>query len=482
MATTITSAATAPPLQGTITSNGTGSGLDVQGIVQKLVDAEGAPTTSRLDAAEADVQAKISALGSLRSALSSFQDSLSKIQDITTFEGRTVVQSSQDFFSATASASAVPASYAVEVEQLAQAQKLQSTPFASSSTAVGTGTLTITAGGQSFNVVIDSTNNTVAGIAAAINSSAAGAKVVATVINGANGTATLTLTAASTGTANALTVTQAGGDGGLAALQYPQSGGSGSTQIIQPLDAKAKIDGVEVTSATNAITGAIDGVEIDLKQANDPGVTSTVTVQFDQPGAQSLVDGFVKSYNAVVDAVSSVASYDASSQQAGPLFGDLGVTNLVDQLRRAIGSPVTGVNSSVNMLSNIGVTFDLDGHLSVDDTKVNAALTANFKDVGTLFADKNVGIGAQLGNLLDPYLQSGGVFDGRNDSLKASISDIDNQRQELSNRLNALQARYLDQFNALDTLLAQMQSTSSFLTQQLANLPGFTFSDGKKSS
>src|SRR5215831_15345981 len=137
MATTVTSAATAPPLQGTITSNGTGSGLDVQGIVQKLVDAEGAPTTSRLDAAEADVQAKISALGSLRSALSSFQDSLSKVQDIATFEGRTVTLSSEDFFSATASSSAVPANYAVEVEQLAQAQKLQSTAFASSSTAVG---------------------------------------------------------------------------------------------------------------------------------------------------------------------------------------------------------------------------------------------------------------------------------------------------------------------------------------------------------
>jgi flagellar hook-associated protein 2 len=302
------------------------------------------------------------------------------------------------------------------------------------------------------------------------------------VINGANGTATLTLTAKTTGAANALTVAQAGGDGGLAALQYPKSGGTGLTQIIQPLDAKAKIDGVEVTSATNTITGAIDGVEIDLKKANDPGNTSSVTVQFDQPGAQKLIDALVKSYNSVVDAVKSVASYDASSQKAGPLFGDLGVTNLVDQLRRALGSPVAGVDSSVNMLSKIGVTFDLDGHLGADDTKVAAALSTNFKDVGTLFADKNVGVGAKLGQLLDPYLESGGVFDGRNDSLKASISDIDDQRRQLSNRLDALQARYLDQFNALDTLLAQMQSTSSFLTQQLANLPGFTFSDGKKSS
>ena len=177
-------------------------------------------------------------------------------------------------------------------------------------------------------------------IAAAINSSAAGDKVVATVINGANGTATLTLTARTTGTANALTLSQAGGDGGLAAIQYPQSGGSGLTQISEPLDARAKIDGVEVTSATNTITGAIDGVQIDLQKANDPGDTSTVTVQYDQPGARKLIDSLVKSYNGVVDAVKSVASYDASAQKAGPLFGDLGVNNLVDQLRRVLGSPV----------------------------------------------------------------------------------------------------------------------------------------------
>jgi flagellar hook-associated protein 2 len=481
MATTVTNAAAAPPRQGTITSNGVGSGLDVQGIVQKLVAAEGAAPSARLDTAEADAQAKLSALGSLRSALSSFQDALTKVKDLTTFQGRKVVPSSEDFLSATASASAVPASYSVEVEQLAQAQKLQSTPFASSSTAVGTGTLKITVGGQSFNVVIDSTKNTVAGIAAAINSSAAGEKVVATVITGANGAATLTLSARTSGAANALTVSQTGGDGGLAAIQYPKSGGSGLTEIVPAHDAKAKIDGVEVTSATNSITTAVTGVQIDLKQVNDPGDTSTVTVQYDQPGARTLIDSLVKSYNGVVDAVKSVASYDATAQKAGPLFGDLGVNNLVDQLRRVLGAPVSGVDSAVNMLVKIGVTFGLDGHLSTDGAKLDAALKTSFKDIGTLFADKDAGIGARLDTLLDPYLQSGGVFDGRNDSLKASISDIGNQRQRLNDRLSALQTRYLAQFNALDTLLAQMQSTSSFLTQQLSSLPGFTFSDGKKS-
>ena len=466
---------------GTLTSNGIGSGLDIQGLVQKLVAAEGQAKSARLDSAEADVQAKLSALGSLRSALTSFQDALTKLSDLTSFQGRKVVQSSTDFFTATATSSAVPASYAVEVEQLAQAQKLQSTPFAASSTVVGTGTLTVSTGGENFDITIDSTNDTVAGIAKAINESPAGDKVVATVITGVGGAATLTLTARTTGLANAITVAQSGGDGGLAALVFPQNGGSGLTEIQPALDAHAKIDGVEVTSATNTITGAIDGVDVTLTQANNTGDTSTLTVQYDQVGAGAAIDAFVKAYNGIVDTVKSVASYNADTKQGGPLFGDGGVTNLVDQLRRVLGSAVPGLDSSANMLAKIGVTIGLDGHISADGTKLDAAFTANFNDVGKLFADKDNGIGTQLGKLLDPYLESGGVFDGRNTSLKASISDIDDQRTQLNQRLSALQDRYTQQFNALDTLMSQLQSTSSFLTQQFANLPGATSTTNKTS-
>jgi flagellar hook-associated protein 2 len=301
------------------------------------------------------------------------------------------------------------------------------------------------------------------------------------VITGAGGTATLTLTARTTGVVNALKVTQSGGDGGLAALEYPPSGPTGLTEITKALDAGAKIEGVEVTSATNTISGAIDGVDINLLKANTVGDTSTLTVQYDQTSARSLIDAFVKAYNGVVDAVQSVASYSADTKQSGPLFGDSGVTNIADQLRRVLGSVVPGLDSSLNMLAKIGITTDLDGHVSVDSTKLGVAFSTSFDDIGKLFAAPNVGIAANLGKLLDSYLASGGVFDGRNASLKASIADIDDQRTQLNTRLSALQDRYLQQFNALDTLLAQLQSTSSFLTQQFANLPGSTFADNKKS-
>ena len=171
---------------GSVVSTGVGSGLDVAGLVQKLVAAEGAPKSLRLDAAEAKVQAKLSALGTLRSALASFRDTVAVLKDIDKFRGREIALSTPDFIKATANAGAVPGTYAIEVEQLAHAHKLQSTTFATASTVVGTGTLTLVSGGKIYNVDIGSESNTLSGIAAAINASAASEKVIATVVTGVN--------------------------------------------------------------------------------------------------------------------------------------------------------------------------------------------------------------------------------------------------------------------------------------------------------
>jgi flagellar hook-associated protein 2 len=113
--------------------------------------------------------------------------------------------------------------------------------------------------------------------------------------------------------------------------------------------------------------------------------------------------------------------------------------------------------------------------LIVNSTQLDAAFNSNFDAIGELFSKAESGVAVKLDKLLEPYLQSGGVLDSRNDSLKSSIDDISDQREALQTRLTALQERYTRQFNALDGLLSQLQNTSSFLTQQLGKLPGFTF-------
>jgi flagellar hook-associated protein 2 len=462
---------------GSVVSTGIGSGLDVTGIVQKLVEAEGAPKSARLDTAEAKAQAKLSALGSLRSALAGFRDTIAKLKNIEAFRGRQVTLSKEDFITGTATSAAAPTSYAIEVDRLATAHKLQSVPpFVAATAPIGTGTLAITSAGVTVNVVIDGTNNTVEGVAAAINASAASERVIASVITGTNGTATLTLTARNTGAANAITVAQSGGDGGLAVIAYPPSG-TGLTQSQQALNSRVLIDGIEVTSATNTISGAVAGVEINLLTANADGVTTLLTVGYDKAGARKTIDDLVTSYNTVVDAIKSVSSYDVERRTGGPLFGDAGLRNIVFQLRRELGSTVPDVDSSADMLSKIGVSVALDGKMSVDGTKLDAALNADFNAVGELFAAPDVGLAVKLDKLLEPYLQTGGVFDSRDASIKSTIADIDDQREALNTRLLELQTRYLRQFNALDGLLAQLNATSNFLTQQLSQLPGTVFKD-----
>ncbi len=125
------------------------------------------------------------------------------------------------------------------------------------------------------------------------------------------------------------------------------------------------------------------------------------------------------------------------------------------------------------MLAEIGISGQLDGKLAVNNTQLDAAFNSNFDAIGQLFATDKVGVAVNVGSLLDLYLGSSGLFTSRTDSLNASIKDIGDQRAQLTDRLTQLQTRYTKQFNALDGLLAKLQGTSSYLAQQLGNLPGF---------
>lgn len=461
---------------GTIISSGVGSGLDVAGLVEQLVRAEGGPAQARLDVEEARLQAKISALGTLRSALSTFQGVVDELRDLDSFRGRQVSQSNPDFLSMTASSSAQPASYEVEVERLAGAHRLYA-EFATEDTIVGTGTLSLSLGGGAFSVVVDSENNTVAGIAAAINAASGNTGVAATVVNGVSG-ARLLLSGAATGASNSIVVTQSGGDGGLAALVYdPANMTTNLTELQAAADSRVLVDGFAVESATNSVDGAIAGLSMELLATNQVGETTTVSVGYDRAGAKDIVNRLVESYNTLIGTVGDLASVDLDSGQRGPLFGDAGLRNVVFQLRRELNSPVSGVDGPFSLLQQLGIETTLEGELELDTVQLDAAFDEDFDAVGQMFATADVGLAARLDALLTPYLESDGVLDGRTSSLQSSVSGITERREALATRLASVEERLLRQFNALDGLLAQLQSTSTFLNQQLASLPGFTFNN-----
>lgn len=454
-----------------IISNGIGSGLDIAGIVQQLVAAEGEPVAARLGQQEAKVQAKLSGFGSLKSALSGLRDKLDVMKNLDKFLARKAVSSNEDSFTVSTATNAVPSNYAVEVVQLAQAQKLTSGAFADSDAVVGTGTLTLQIGIQGVALDINAENNTLAGIRDAINASTDNPGIAATIVNADSGSY-LILTTESTGAANTIKVTQSGGDGGLAALEYDPPASSALTESIAAQDALIRIDGFDVFSENNTFAGAVEGVTITALQSTSGGIES-LSVQNDQDAVRELVSEFVQSYNALIETFDGLTDYDPEADAAAPLLGDATIRGIRDQIRRELSEAVTGLGGPFTMLSDVGIDVQLNGQLAINEQDLSQVLADDFVQVGQLFASTE-GFASRLHNLTDSFLASDGIVEARTQGLTEQIDGFSDQADALNERLASLETRLLRQFNALDSLLGSLSSTSNFLSQQLNNLPGFT--------
>ncbi len=448
-----------------LTATGLGSGIDVGGLVEQLVAAERQPVSNRLNLREARANAELSALGQFKSALASFQDSLDALGELDKFQQRITSVGDDTLISATANAEAVPGSYRLQVLSLATSHKLASGAFASSDTLVGDGTLTISVGGNSTDIVIAPGSGTLANIRDAINGAPDNPGISATIVNAADG-AHLVLNAAETGAANTISISASGGDGGLAQLVFdPQSGSNPMTELEAATDASITIDGFPVNSASNQLDGAIEGVTIDLLDTA-PGVDVELVVAFDVPAAEAAVGSFVNAYNELIDTIKQVTSFNAETGEAGPLLGDSVVRGVRDSLRRELGSAFDIPGASFRTLADIGITTQSDGRLELDSTRLGDAIAESFDGVGELFASSE-GVAVALNAQLEQVLGSTGPIDLRETRLKDQIELISNQRTRLDERMERVRERLLDQFNAMDRLISSLQNTSTFLAQQL---------------
>ena len=456
--------------QGTITSTGLGSGLDINSIVQQLVAAEGAGQTKLLTAQKTTLQTQISAYGQLQAAISGVQAALASLSTAQQFEGTLASVADKTIASATTDATASAGTYSLGVTQLATGSKLASGPVASSTTVVGTGTLTISVGTKPFNVVIDSTNNTLSGIASAINAAAAGSGVTATLVT-ANDGVRLVLSGATTGAANAVTVTQSGGDGGLANLVYdPANSNTKLTQLQGAQDAIVTLDGNSYNSASNVVTGLLTGVTLNLTAATATGVTTSLVVSGDQSGARTAVQTLITSYNTLQQSAAALSGYNASTGTAGPLLGDSLLSNLLNQINEAIGSQVKlPAGTPFNTLAGLGIVAAADGTLSANSTTVNAAFTNNFAAVAQLFSGTD-GIATKLSAVLDQYTKPGGVLAAENTTLQQGLTNVATATTALNQHLASVQANLLAQYNAMDLLVAQLKSTGTSLQAQLDSI------------
>jgi flagellar hook-associated protein 2 len=308
--------------------------------------------------------------------------------------------------------------------------------------------------------------NTLADVRDAINGASGNTGARATLVYGVGG-AQLVLTSAQTGAANTVRVSSSGGDGGLAQLNYDGTAGGNYTEAQKPQDAIAVISGVETHSASNVLDKAIDGVTLNLKSAK-PGTALGLSVSDDQGAVIANVQKLVTAYNTMQGQLHALGSYDAASKKGGPLLGDFLLDSAEFQLTRGMTDQVAGLGGAAASLAAIGITTSADGSMNVDSTRLQAALKADSGSVARLFSGSN-GVATRLGKVLDNMLASGGAIAARDANLAASQKDIISQTARLDAQMAAVQRRYLAQFNALDALMSQLQSTSNYLTQQLAN-------------
>lgn len=653
-----------------IAAPGLGSNLDVNGIVTQLMNLERQPL-AQLATKEASFQAKLSAYGTLKSALSALSDSLGALSNPTKFQAVSAKVSDNTVLTASALKTAALGSYTVNATQLAQSQSLIAAGQSSTTGSIGaavSSTLTIDFGsitggtltngvytGATFTadssigsktVTIASSNNSLQGIRDAINAANLGVK--ATIVNdGGTSPYRLVLQSSSTGANRSMRISVSGDATVASLLNYNAQGTQSLTQTAAAQDAALTINGVSVSSRSNAVSGAIEGVTLNLAKAG----TTTVSVEKDVGNVQTAVAAFVKAYNELKGNMDSLSSFNAETRTGGPLLGDGALRAVEGQLRQTLTGTLSGVaNSSFSVLSQIGLSFQKDGTLTLDSGKLSTALSTDvnavaglFASIGTAtdslvqtskftantqpgkyavnvtqlatqgtyagqtgsvtvsagtndvvavtldgvtanitltagtytaaeyathlegkingasaFASAGLGVkgtapgdrvtltsnsygstsainvagvtgststaglnaagtiggvaatgkgqtltagadspanglevtisGGALGDRglvnfsrgyayrlqqsVDAMVAGGGVIAGRTDGINRSIKDIDRQRDILNRRLESVETRYRTQFTALDGLISRMRSTSDFLTQQLASLPG----------
>ena len=415
-----------------ISATGLGSGLDIEGLVTQLVSAERMPIEQRIFRQERSLTSDISALGSLKSALSDLKTSATAVSSTTTYSQRNATSSEATKVSVSATDAAALGSYNVEVSSLATTHSVAiRNQFSSLTETVGTGTLTFTfgttgytahasdnasdtydsfvtkAGVASKTVTIDGTNNTLAGLRDAINEADIG--VSAAIVN--QGSAyRLLLSSGASGAENSLeiAVTDSGDsnntDGnGLSRLAFNASAGTANAyQTTAGADAAFTINGLSVSSTTNTVTSAVDGLTINLLATTT--APATISVSDNSAGIKTAIDTFVKGYNDFVTKVDTLTAFDATAGVKGPLLGDFTTRTITSQLRTTLSAAAAGYVGAYSRMAEIGVALSSKGKLTVDDTVLSSALKNNFDDVAAVlarFAKPSAGSGLSPKSFLD---------------------------------------------------------------------------------
>lgn len=446
----------------TITALGTGSGLDLEALVTKLMKAESTPLTA-IQKKQSSVNTKISSLGTLKSKLADLQTAANALKKeigktaLEKFATYSATFTTSGVASATMGSGAVAGDYTLNISALAKGQRFASSAVSSADAAIGAVGDTLTfdfatpdtnGNSRSKTITLDSTNNSLTGLRNSINAANMGVK--ATIVTGTSGPQLLL--SGEEGLDNSTTLSSSTGT--LSSL---------FTQTQPAQNAAFTLNGIPATSTTNKAT-ALDGVTLNLLQEN-ASTSFTISADHTEKMTTALND-FIKAYNDANSSMKSLGAYNATTKVAGALQGNSLLRDAQGQTRSLLFNTTAGGTSAYQRLSDLGVSVGTDGSLSLDATKLSSALAASPNDAAALIAK----VGGEFSATVEKFVGISGTIKISTDSADSMLKELSKRSDAIGRRLDTIEARYRKQFTALDTLVSGLNSTSSYLTQHLASL------------
>ncbi|MCE0731818.1 flagellar filament capping protein FliD [Halomonas sp. G15] len=441
-----------------ISSLGVGSGLDLGGLLDQLRSAE-RQKLQPITAQKNEEQARISAYGRLQSSLDKVQEAVATLNDAALYSSLTTSVQGEGLI-ATADDQASAGRYEVEVTQTARAGTLASQGVASSSDALvgaGGGSVTLAIGGQALDPITLAEGDSLTDIRDAINAQE-DSGVRASIIN--DGSAA--------GYRLALTSTETGEAASISGMTFDNVGlteDAGSQ--VDGRNASLEINGIAITSASNTVEGAIQGITLELDSAAE-GKTLAVVVEQDDESLKEAVQGFVSAYNEMKSTVGRMTNVTGDADTAGELVGDRAVRTIESRLSRDLTESVAG--GALEIMSQVGIQLNEKGRLELDEDKLDTVIAESPQALAEFFAgaDEAGGMAGRLDQTLGQILGNEGLIQSSVNSAETRVSSLDNRYERMETSIERTVERYRRQFSQLDGMLAQMNSTSAYLGQQLS--------------
>ncbi len=460
----------------TISFGGLGNGLDFGQVVAHLVQLQRLPI-DRLSQTRQTLQTKLTEYDALGAKLLALQSAANSLRLSNSYDRSATTVSDETVLTASASSTATPGSYTIQVLQLATGHQITNKGARAVSSidadivSGGSATFAFQVGSGAVQTITLSETATLDELKTAINDLAAG--VSASIVNTGTDSSPayrLVLTASETGASNTITIT-----GDTTTLDFLNSTGTGGTDTLQAAQDAIIVLGdpaqnpVTLQRSSNTITDAIAGVTLNLKKPTAAGGTISLNVTRDLEAVKANITAIVTAYNEIVQFVNERSAYDPVQKQGGLFINEGAAKAVLSRIRQALSNEVVGL-SGITAVSQIGFKTEQDGTISLDESALDQALSTDYADVKNLFINQSgvTGVAQRLYEAVDELDDVvGGVLTVRKDGLNREISSLADQIRRKEDALAAYEDRLRRQYAALDGLLRQMQAQLDYLKSRL---------------